>query len=70
MNQRDRLLDYLKAHGRIDPLSAWQEIGIYRLAPRVLELRQAGHSIAKETVEVRNRYGESCRVACYRLVEA
>ncbi len=65
--QTDRLLAHLRTHGKINPLDAWQQLGIYRLGARVYDLRQAGHAIEKKTVEVRNRFGEPCRVAEYRL---
>lgn len=67
MSQNDRLLAYLKRHGQINPLEAWQHIGVYRLAARCHDLKCAGHKITKETVAVRNRFGEECRVAQYRL---
>lgn len=65
-NQCDRLLARLR-QGPVNPLQCWTELGIYRLAARVSDLRKAGHRIHKTTVEVRNRYGETCRVAQYRL---
>ena len=65
MSQRDRLLDYLKKHGTINPLESWQQLGIYRLADVVLQLRKAGHNIKTEFIEVHNRFDEACRVAKY-----
>ena len=53
----------------ITPMEAWQELGVYRPAARVSDLKEAGHDIAKETVSVANRFGEECRVARYRLVK-
>lgn len=67
MNQCDRLLERLK-RGPITPLEAWSELGIYRLGARVYDLKEQGHDIAKDLVAVRNRNGEECRVAQYRLV--
>lgn len=49
--QAYEVLDYLKQHGKIDPMTALSKLGIYRLAARVLELRQNNFDI--ETVRVR-----------------
>lgn len=65
--QNERLLAYLQTHREIDPLTAWAELGIYRLGARVFDLRESGHKIETERVEVDNRFGEPCRVARYRL---
>lgn len=67
--QCERVLRHLTDVGPIDPLTSWQELGVYRLGARIWDLRQAGHAIVKETKEVTNRWGESCRVAEYRLVQ-
>lgn len=52
MSQTDRLLKRLK-RGPLTPLQAWRELGIYRAAARVLDLRRAGHDIVSEPVTVR-----------------
>ena len=65
--QNARLLAYLKAHRQIDPMTAWRELGIYRLGARVFDLREAGHNIESTRVPVENRFGEECRVALYKL---
>jgi hypothetical protein len=69
MSQCDRLLDRLK-RGPITPMEAWSELGIYRLGARVFDLKASGHDIDRELVPVSNRFGEECRVAQYRLIEA
>ena len=66
MSQCERLLGRLQ-RGPITPMEAWQELGVYRLAARVKDLKDAGHKIVKQTVNVANRFGESCRVARYSL---
>ena len=57
----------LYKHGPITPMEAWNELGVYRLAARVADLKEAGHKIVKQTVSVANRFGESCRVARYSM---
>lgn len=68
--QTDRLLQYLKTHREIDPLTAWDELGIYRLGARIYDLREAGHPITSDRKLVDNRFGEECRVALYTLEAA
>jgi len=67
MSQNDRLLNHLQTKGSINPMEAWQQLGIYRLASRAKDLKDSGHNIISERVEVPNRFGEVCRVASYRL---
>lgn len=67
MSQNDRLLRHLRAFGTIQPMTAWSQLGIYRLASRICDLRQAGHNIEKRMVTVSNRWGEEVRVAEYKL---
>lgn len=61
MSQTDRLLRRLR-RGPLTPLEAWRELGIYRVAARVHDLRAAGKHIERELVTVRGH-----RVARYRL---
>ena len=65
--QVDRLRAYLKTGNNINPLEAWRKLGIYRLSARVFDLREAGEDIKGELVEVRNQFGEPCRVKSYRM---
>ena len=68
-SQCERLLQRLE-RGPVDPMTALNELGVFRLAARVRDLRDDGHKISKQTVKVSNRFGESCRVAQYELVVA
>lgn len=65
MSQTDLVFQHLKRYGAITPFEALNEYGCMRLAPRVRELREAGHGI--ETVMVtRLRRGRMTRFAEYR----
>jgi len=64
--QCERLLTYLK-DTPINPMEAWQTLGIYRLASRINDLRKAGHNIETRRIKVSNRYGETTEVAEYHL---
>ena len=67
MTQKQRLLIYLEQGNKINPLKAWQELGIYRLASRICDLRKDGNEVKDEWLEVPNRYGEFVRVKQYYL---
>ena len=67
MTQKKRLLTYLEQGNKINPLKAWQELGIYRLASRICDLRKEGNEIKDEWLEVPNRFGEFVRVKEYYL---
>jgi hypothetical protein len=67
MTQKQRLLSYLEQGNKINPLKAWQELGIYRLASRICDLRKEGNEVKDEWLEVPNRYGEFVRVKQYYL---
>lgn len=66
--QTERVKEFMEAHGSITQKDAFEELGIYRLASRISELRKT-HDIVSEMVEVRNRFGEKCRVASYKFVK-
>lgn len=67
--QTDRVLERLRK-SPLTQMEALTELGVMRLGARILELREAGHKIETETVEVATRVtGETARVARYRLTE-
>jgi len=65
--QDERLLKHLQMYNTIDPLRAWQLLGIYRLSAVIHRLRKVGYNIVTERMKVQNQFGESCIVANYRL---
>jgi hypothetical protein len=67
MTQNERIYDHLLAVGPIRPMVALHELGVYRLASRINDLRKAGHKIKTKKVEVVNRWGESTYIAEYSL---
>jgi len=68
MSQKKRLLAYLKLGRHITRLEGWDLLGIIELPARITELRQDGHDISTEMVQVLNRYGEVVRVAKWKLI--
>ena len=67
MPQKQRILEYMEAHGSITQKEASDNLGVARLASRVNDLRKAGHPIITEVVNGQNRFGETTRWARYRM---
>ena len=65
--QNTRLLSHLKGGNSINPLEAWQKLGIYRLSARVFDLRDLGYEIDMTRKEVSNQFNEVINVAEYKL---
>ena len=66
-SQSQRLLEHLKKGNRVTPIEALREFGIFRLAARINDLRERGHTIESELVPVKDRLGAIKRVAEYRI---
>ena len=65
--QPARALSFLLTGNRLNPLEAWQRLGIYRIARSVFDLRALGWPVQTEHIDVGNRFGEVCHVAEYSL---
>ena len=61
-SQNSQLLEHLREHKRIQPMTALRHLGIYRLAARIKDLRDSGHEI------ITARVGEK-RIAEYTLIK-
>lgn len=68
MTQIDRIIEFVRAHGSITPMDAF-EMGITRLAACVFEMRHRGINVVTDKAETVNRYGEKVRFARYRVSE-
>jgi hypothetical protein len=55
MSQAIRVLGHMKRHGKINPMQALKYYGTMRLASRVNDLRNQGHSIETTIVERRGK---------------
>ena len=64
MSQTTQILDMLK-RGPVTAMDALQQAGCFRLAARIADLRQQGHHIETETIEVNGKH-----IASYKLKEA
>lgn len=67
--QCDRVLKYMRDFGSISQLEAMRDLGVMRLAARVADLKEDGHTITRKMVKKKNRYGEPVSFAEYRLEE-
>lgn len=69
-SQCELLLDALK-RGPMTAADIWLQLGIARASARVYDLRHdlegQGLTITAETITVRNRRGQACRVALYAV---
>jgi hypothetical protein len=45
MTQTETILAHLQAGGSITPIDALREYGVFRLAARINDLREAGHDV-------------------------
>lgn len=67
--QTERILRYMLDFGTITSAQAITDLGVYRLASRITDLKKQGYAIKKETVQGKNRYGEATHFAQYSLEE-
>lgn len=69
VSQCDRIVEYMKKHGGITQLEAFVDIGCWRLASRINDLKRQGYPIRREMIKVKNRYGDNVPIAKYSLLE-
>lgn len=69
--QNDRLLEYMrKRHGMgVTQAEAIEDLGIYRLAARISDLRKMGYTIERKMRKVMTRDGRWVYIAEYKLRE-
>ena len=65
MTQAERILDFIASNGAITQRDAYQ-MGIYRLASRINDLRNDGVDIETERKRVRNADGTFSTIAVYK----
>ena len=67
INQRERILQYLRDEGSITRAEAFAELGIVELPARICELERLGFEFKKEVIRKKNRYGDRIRFMKYTL---
>lgn len=65
MSQNDAILNHLRQERRITALEALQLYGSFRLAARIKDLREAGHTIHTERLDI----GQNRTIARYVLIK-
>ena len=67
--QNTRLLAYLENHNHITQMEALNDLGIFRLASRINDLKRKGYVIGGEFINIYNRFGEKVKIKKYFLVK-
>lgn len=65
ITQCEMIVQYLKAYGSITQLEAIRDLGCYRLASRICQLKGRGYKIKSEMIGVEKRGGGKTYVAKY-----
>lgn len=69
MTQKERVYNYMQDFGSITQAQAFADLGVFRLAARIAEMRRLGIPIKSEQKVGKNRYGETVYFAEYSLVK-
>lgn len=67
MNQKERIINYMKTNGSITPMEAFSELGVTKLATRISEMTREGIEVDRQMIKGKNRYNESVKYMEYRL---
>ena len=65
MTQCEMIKEYINEYGSISALEALRDLGVYRLASRIADLKKQGHKIKSEMVSVATRNGGRTHIARY-----
>lgn len=68
-SQCQRIVDYIVKFRSITSAQAMDDLGCFRLASRVHDLKQMGYPIKSIWVHGKNRFGDSTRYKMYVLPE-
>ena len=67
--QTRRILDYMDRFGSINPMQAMYDLGVFRLAARIADLKAMGIKVQGKIVEGVNRFGDPVHFSEYSLVK-
>lgn len=68
-SQNKLIAAHLQSGKRITGLQALREFGIMHLPRRILDLKEAGMLLEKETIDVTKANGDKARVSEWRLAK-
>lgn len=69
MNQRQRIIDYIRQFGSITSKDAYNDLEITQLATRIKELKELGYEFETKWESSKNRFGESVSFKRYYLMD-
>lgn len=69
INQRQRIINYIRECGSITSLEAYKELGITQLATRIKELKEQGYEFRTEWESSKNRFNEKVDYKRYYLAD-
>lgn len=69
MTQKERVYKYMQEFGSITQAQAFNDLGVYRLAARIADLRRDGVAIRSQLKAGKNRYGEAVYFSEYSLIK-
>ncbi len=69
INQKQRIINYIRQFGSITSRDAYIDLGITQLGARIDELERDGYSFVKEWETAKNRYGEETQYKRYYLAD-
>jgi len=67
LSQKTRIRNYLSSGKAINPLVAFNRLGVYRLSAVIFNLKNDGADISTTLIPVKNRFGRKMLVASYRM---
>ena len=69
INQRQRIINYIRECGSITSLEAYKDLGITQLATRIKELKEQGYEFRTEWESSINRFNEKVDYKRYYLAD-
>lgn len=69
INQRQRIINYIREFGSITSYDAYKDLGITQLATRIKELKEQGYEFTTKWESRENRYKEKTDYKRYYLVD-
>jgi len=69
MTQCEMILEYMNTKGKINPIDALRDIGIFSLSQRISDLKRSGHNIISERVTTLGWRGNKINFAEYHLAD-
>lgn len=66
-SQNNQVIQYMRDHGSITSMEAFNDLSITRLSARILDIKRSGHVVKTVMEENVNKFGQKTRYARYSL---